>query len=130
MPDRFYIADGLCRPTLETISKGVEVFIVAKVFGNGVTMLCGEPSIGVELGRLGSLRSITSAPLSSVTVASGYCLANDLLYAKRTLAAVESQLSEIAKIADQTPCPDWQAAVERIRAVLHPPKDDDHGEEW
>lgn len=125
VPERAYIAKGLRRPTLEYLNPGTEVFIVAKVSDARVSILMGEPSVSVEVGRLGSGISGTTVPLCAVTVASHYAPADELRSAQYRLALLEQQLADITAVVDEHPCPDWHAAVERVRAIVHPAPDED-----
>lgn len=125
LPERCFIAEGLMRPTLERINDGTEVFIVAKVDDGRPSFLCGEPSIRVTVGRLGSGFVGTSAPLSCVTLASGYALKEDLGYAERRAQVAEQQIADIRAILDAA---GDLIDIGRIRAIVYPPsepEDDD-----
>lgn len=128
LPEQMYIATGLLRSPTEYIREGVEVFIIAKVADDGISMLHGDPGISVEIGRFNSMRCVTTVPLNAVTVASGYAPADELSYAQARLARLEKQLAAITMVIDDEP--DFRAvdAIKRIRDIVYPapePEDDE-----
>lgn len=121
--ERRFIATNLRRPTLETLGNGDEVFIVALIEGDRVSMLCGDAGIGVMIGREGSIRSITTVPLNTVTAVTGYASANDLQMATMRLSLAEEKIAAIKGLAETN-----TLDVAAVMAIIEPPNDPNEDE--
>jgi len=116
--DQRSVATGLRRPSLEHFNNGAEVFIAATIEGGTVSMLYGDPGIGVMIGREGSVRSVTTVPLNTVTIASGYANADDLQCATSRLSVAEEKIAAIKGLAETN-----TLDVAAVMAIIEPPDD-------